>query len=121
MIKPRCLHKGDRVRIVAPASPVKLEMFERGVSVIQELGFETVYRDPFRKWRYLAGEDSHRKAELLEALQDEVSSAVFFARGGYGCSRLIGGTDFAQPFPQKILLGCSDITTLHLYFQKVHK
>lgn len=121
MIKPRCLLKGDRVRIVAPASPVKREMFERGVSVIKELGFEPVYKDPFRKWRYLAGEDSHRKAELLEALQDDVSLAIFFARGGYGCSRLLRGTDFTQLFPPKILLGCSDITTLHLYFQKVHK
>jgi muramoyltetrapeptide carboxypeptidase len=120
MIKPRKLKKGDRIRIVASASPVKREMFEQGVAVIKKLGFEPVYKDPFQKWRYLAGEDSHRKAELLEALQDQDASAIFFARGGYGCSRLIPDKDFEQAFTPKILLGCSDITTLHLYFQKIH-
>lgn len=120
MIKPRRLLKGDRVRIVAPASPVKREMFERGISVIKDLGFHPVFKDPFQKWRYLAGEDAHRKSELMEALQDRDSSAIFFARGGYGCARLIGDKDFEQSFAPKILLGCSDITTLHLYFQKIH-
>jgi muramoyltetrapeptide carboxypeptidase len=120
MLKPRRLTKGDRVRIVAPASPVRREMFEQGVSVVKQLGFEPVYKDPFQKWRYLAGQDAQRKAELLEALQDEDAAAIFFARGGYGCSRLIPDKDFEQSFPPKILLGCSDITTLHLYFQKLH-
>jgi muramoyltetrapeptide carboxypeptidase len=120
MLKPRRLTKGDRVRIVAPASPVKPEMFEGGVRVVKEMGFEPKYKDPFQKWRYLAGQDSHRKAELLEALQDQDSSAIFFARGGYGCARLIPDKNFEQSFTPKILLGSSDITTLLLYFQKVH-
>jgi muramoyltetrapeptide carboxypeptidase len=120
MIKPRRLKQRDRIRVVAPASPVKPEMFEQGITVIKELGFEPVFKDPFQKWRYLAGKDSHRKAELLEALQDHDSSAIFLARGGYGCSRLIPDKDFEQSFTPKILLGCSDITTLHLYFQKIH-
>ncbi len=121
MIKPQRLRLGDSVRIIAPASPVKKEMFDRGIEVIRELGFVPVYSDPFRKWRYLAGEDVHRKAELLQALQDRESRAIFFARGGYGCSRLLSDTTFESSFPPKILLGCSDITSLHLYFQTQHQ
>jgi muramoyltetrapeptide carboxypeptidase len=108
------------VRIVAPASPVKQEMFDRGVQVIRDLGFTPVYSDPFRKWRYLAGEDEHRRAEFLEALKDVDCSAIFFARGGYGSSRLLYDASFKVSFTPKILLGCSDTTTLHLYFQKLH-
>jgi muramoyltetrapeptide carboxypeptidase len=121
MVKPQRLRKGDRVRIVAPASPVKQEMFEKGVEVIHELGFVPVYSDPFRKWRYLAGDDAHRKAELLEALQDRECRAIFFARGGYGCARLLSDAALENSTTPKILLGCSDITTLHLYFQKLHQ
>jgi muramoyltetrapeptide carboxypeptidase len=121
MIKPKRLKPGDRVRIVAPASPVRQDMFERGIQVIRELGFTPVYSDPFRKWRYLAGEDVHRKAEFLEALNDPECSAIFFARGGYGCSRLLHDAAFKASFTPRILLGCSDITTLHLYFQKLHR
>jgi muramoyltetrapeptide carboxypeptidase len=118
MIKPKRLQQGDRVRIIAPASPVKPEMFAQGVNVIRELGFEPVYENPFPKWRYLAGEDEHRKAELIRALEDPDCKAIFFARGGYGCSRLLNDSTFEGSFAPKILLGCSDITTLHLFFQK---
>ena len=35
-------------------------MFEQGVAVVATR-FEPVYKDSFQKWRYLAGEDLHRK------------------------------------------------------------
>jgi muramoyltetrapeptide carboxypeptidase len=119
MIKPPVLKEGDKIRIVIPASPVKPEFFEPGMRALQQLGFQPVYsNDVYRKWRYLAGRDDIRRVELLEALQDTESKAIFFARGGYGSIRLLTA-DLGGILPPKILLGCSDITTLHLYFQRM--
>jgi muramoyltetrapeptide carboxypeptidase len=122
MHKPTRLAPGDRVRIVLPASPVRPEMFQQGIALMRSIGLEPVHGDIRRKWRYLAGEDPTRRAELVEALSDSESKAIFFARGGYGSSRLL--TDLNQlkgSYQPKILLGCSDITTLHLYFQRIHQ
>ena len=116
------MHSGDKVHVVVPASPVKPEFFESGIAALRQLGFEVVYGDVYRKWRYLAGNDSQRRSELLQALADPGSNAIFFARGGYGSVRILSDeTEFRKPVQPKILLGCSDITTLHLYFQQIHQ
>lgn len=119
MIKPPALKKGDPIRIVIPASPVKPDFFQPGMKALEELGFRPVFStDLYRKWRYLAGEDDVRREELIDALLDNQSRAIFFARGGYGSIRLLK-QPLENDFLPKILLGCSDITTLHLYFQQM--
>lgn len=118
MQKPLRLNRGDRVSVPAPASPVHREMFDQGIRVLQELGFDVVYGDVFQKWRYLAGEDDHRLQEFLLALNDPDVKAIFFARGGYGSSRLLNHLAKQKiDIPPKILFGCSDITSLHQFFQ----
>jgi muramoyltetrapeptide carboxypeptidase len=122
MLKPLKLNTGDRVHVVAPASPVKPELFEKGISFLKEFGFQPSHGNIFRKWRYLAGKDSEREEELIWALQYPYSKAIFFARGGYGSLRLLPAVSKLQEFPSpKILLGCSDITSLHLFFQRAHE
>ena len=117
MHKPKRLENGDRIQVVIAASPIKPDMFESGMAVIRDLGFEPVYQNIERKWRYLAGTDSERLKELLDALKDQQSKAIFFARGGYGSGRLLPLTGSFEP---KILLGCSDLTSLHLFFYTQH-
>lgn len=117
MKKPRRLCEGDRVHIVAPASPVRPEMFDAGAKALKQLGFRVTFADPFQKWRYLAGPDAHRKNEFAVALQDPEIRAIFFARGGYGSSRLLTAVNWLPDSDAKILHGCSDITSLHLFFQ----
>ena len=43
MLKPRALAAGDRLAVVAPASPFDRDEFDRGVEEIRRLGFEPVY------------------------------------------------------------------------------
>ncbi len=43
MIKPRALHPGDRVAVVAPSSPFLRDEFDRGIAEIRALGFVPVY------------------------------------------------------------------------------
>ena len=45
MRKPRALRPGDRVAVVAPASPFRRDEFELGVAELRSLGFEPVYDD----------------------------------------------------------------------------
>lgn len=121
MLKPQKLVPGDRIHIVVPASPVRPELFEKGVASLEKLGFQLSYGNVFRKWRYLAGTDSEREEELLWTVQNPSAKAIFFARGGYGSSRLLPALKtLKQDLTPKILLGCSDITSLHLYFQRLH-
>jgi muramoyltetrapeptide carboxypeptidase len=115
-MKPARLREGECVRIVAPASPVRPELLEKGVACLKGLGFRVEVGDVFRTWRYLAGSDRHRRSELTQALEDPSVRAIFFARGGYGSGRLLLPV-LPAPNRPKILLGCSDITSLHTYFQ----
>lgn len=122
MLKPRRLSAGGCVQIVIPASPVRPDFFEPGVNALREMGFRAQFpSDVYRKSRYLAGEDGLRRKEFLDALNDPEVEAIFFARGGYGSSRLLTDVSSFPNTTPKILLGCSDITSLHLYFQQIHK
>ncbi len=121
MKKPLSLQKGDTIAIAAPASPFDRTEFEKGIKLLKSLGFNVVFRDDiFSKERYLAGSDERRAAELMEHFCNPHVKAIFFARGGYGCQRLIPllKEEEIKKHP-KIVMGYSDITTLLIYlYQK---
>jgi len=61
----------------------------------------------------LAGDDRERANELRECFADPVVKAIFCARGGYGCGRLLPLLDFkAMASTPKIFVGFSDATFL---------
>ena len=121
MLKPQRLYPGSRVEVVIPASPVRPEFWESGIQALRDLGFDVHHStDVYRKWRYLAGADEVRRNELLRAIQDPAVDGVFFARGGYGSSRLLNAFPELSQVTPKVLMGCSDITSIHLYFQLKH-
>lgn len=114
MRKPRALRSGDRVAIVAPASPFDRTAFDAGVAELRTLGFEPVYSEAvFARDLYLAGPAELRARELETAWCDPTIAAVIAARGGYGSVQLLPLLD-ARLFRQhaKALIGYSDITTL---------
>ncbi|MBI3951941.1 MAG: LD-carboxypeptidase [Acidobacteria bacterium] len=120
-IKPPQLQPGDVIGIVAPASDIKLELLEAGMAELHRLGFRTKYFDSItEKSRYTAGSDERRAQELNAVFADRAVKAVFAARGGYGCSRLLPLLDreVIRAHP-KIFMGYSDITTLLLFFQQL--
>ena len=56
MIKPRVVRPGDRVAIVAPASPFSKEELDRGVAELRQLGYEPVYEESiFEKGLFTSG------------------------------------------------------------------
>ena len=117
---PPALHPGDRIRIVAPSSPFGRERFDTGVDIIRGLGFEPDWDDGlFTNDGYLAGSDARRAQELRAALVDPTVRALWFARGGYGATRLLPLLDSAEVRAHpKWLVGFSDATALHALWQR---
>jgi len=108
------LKPGDKVGLVAPASPFDRQAFDRGVRVLERMGFVPfVPKELFRKCRYLAGSDSERAETINRLFQDKSVQAIVCARGGYGSMRLLPLLDYAAIRKNpKVFGGFSDVTAL---------
>ncbi len=114
MRKPPALRSGDRVALVAPASPFPRGEFERGVAELAALGFEPVWDDRvFARDRYLAGPAAARADAWLAAWRDPTVKALVAARGGYGSVQILDALPPAElrAFP-KVFVGASDLTAV---------
>ena len=114
MRKPRALRFGDRVAIVAPASPFARDEFDAGVAELRALGFEPVWDESvFARDRYLAGAAEARAEAFRRAWADPAVAALVAARGGYGSVQLLPLLD-REPILEapKAFIGYSDTTSL---------
>ena len=114
MIKPLALRSGDRVAIVAPASPCAPDEFEAGVAEIRRLGFEPVYEPTvFDRDAYVAGAAETRAAAIRAALGDDKVRAIVAVRGGYGSVQVLPWLDPGDVRrARKPVVGYSDLTSL---------
>ncbi len=114
---PPALRPGDRIAVVAPASPFDRDAFERGIAELGSLGFEPVYDDGvFARTGYVAGSACDRAEALHRAWRDPSIAGIIAVRGGYGSVQLLPLLDPAVAAASpKVLLGYSDITTLHVW------
>lgn len=114
LLKPRSLKPGDKVGLLAPASSFHRAAFEAGCNRLKEMGYEPVYSpEIFARELYFAGSTQRRKHELETLLVRDDVAALICVRGGYGSNYLLEKLNF-ELFRQhpKVLLGCSDITSL---------
>ena len=113
-IKPNALKSGDTVAVVASAAAIERAHLERGVNVLASMGFRVkVSSRVLARSGILAGDDRERASELQEYFADPEVKAIFSARGGYGCGRLLPILDFkAMAATPKIFVGFSDATFL---------
>ena len=114
LVKPDLLRRGDRVRLIAPASPFDLGLFRAGRQVLEGLGLVPVVgRGEFAREGFLAGSDQRRAEKLTRALEEEDTRAVWCIRGGYGTARLLPLLDLPRLRRHpKLLVGFSDVTAL---------
>jgi len=118
LIKPPCLRRGDRVGIIAPASPVEANRLEAGCDALRNLGYEPIYEDSILSSDlFFAGSVQRRVRELEEMFARPDVRAVICARGGYGCNYLLPhiNIEVIRRYP-KIFVGYSDVTTLLTWF-----
>lgn len=116
LIKPKRLLPGDAVGLIAPASGVASETWERAIKNIEDLGFKPVVGKYARGVKsFLSGTDKERLSDLHWAFSDPQIKAVWCVRGGGGAPRLLADIDYSliRKNP-KVFIGFSDITALHL-------
>jgi muramoyltetrapeptide carboxypeptidase len=115
MRKPRPLRPGDRIAIVAPASPFARDEFDRGVAELKRLGFDPTWDDSVfaNESGYLAGSGELRAESFLKHWNDASVSALIAVRGGYGSVHML---PYLHPpmlvAAPKLFIGYSDNTSL---------
>ncbi len=113
-VKPPRLVPGDTIGIVAPASPFSQEEFNRGVAVLESMGFRVSFDDDiFIEQGYLAGTDAQRADFINRLFADQEIKAIVCVRGGFGAMRVLALLDYeAIKKHPKIFVGFSDISAL---------
>jgi muramoyltetrapeptide carboxypeptidase len=122
VIRPPRLRPGDRIALVAPASPFDREELDRGVAELEALGFRPSYDSHlvFARDGYLAGAPDMRVRDLHQAWAAADVRAVIAIRGGYGSAQLLPLLDGRLlRDANKIFIGYSDISAL-LWFHLQH-
>ena len=112
---PPPLNPGARIGVVAPAGPVRPSLLREGLAYLSRRGYRVAEGKHLRARRgYLAGTDAQRAEDLNRAMADATLEAVIFARGGYGCARILDRLDFTPLKSRpKLFLGYSDLTAFY--------
>jgi muramoyltetrapeptide carboxypeptidase len=120
MIKPPRLHPGDTVGLLAPAGHTSDEAIAKAIAHIEELGFIVKQAPNLREVHgNYAGTVQQRLDDLHGMFADPEVKALWCIRGGSGAISLLKHIDYEliRRHP-KILIGYSDITTLHLALRR---
>ncbi|MFJ8310378.1 MULTISPECIES: LD-carboxypeptidase [unclassified Streptomyces] len=122
LTRPARLRPGARIAVVAPSGPVVEDRLRAGLDILRGWGLEPVattqVTEKHPELGYLAGEDEKRARDFQEAWCDPGVDAVMCARGGYGAQRMVDLLDWTalRAAGPKVLIGYSDVTTLHEAF-----
>ncbi len=114
-ISPPFLQPGDKIGIVAPASVINYEGLKPGMQLLTEAwGLEIIEGETLKSsFNQFSATDEIRTNDLQKMLDNDAIKAIFAARGGYGCSRIVDGIDFTKFLTKpKWLIGFSDLTAL---------
>lgn len=109
------LKRGDLIEIVAPGSHTPLENLENGIKVLKSWGYQVTFdKDLLEPKLFLANTDQKRFNIFKKAMLNNKSKAVWCLRGGYGSIRILPLLEKMNvPKNKKILIGLSDISSLH--------
>jgi muramoyltetrapeptide carboxypeptidase len=112
--KPPMLRRGDRVGLIAPASPPTGDDVGRATANVESLGLVPVLGEYVRERDgYLAGSDAERAADFNAMARDPKIRAIFAIRGGYGTMRILPMLDYgALARDPKVVMGFSDLTAV---------
>jgi muramoyltetrapeptide carboxypeptidase len=111
------LKPGSTIGVAAVSGPVEPDRLAAGVLALERRGYRMVLASNIGARKgFLAGSDSERAEGYRGLLRNPEVDAIFFARGGYGASRILSRLDAdeirARP---RIHLGGSDLTALFAF------
>ncbi len=122
MIYPNQLKKGDTIGIIAPSSPVAPDRVDKCIELLESMGYrvKTGKGCKMEYHGYLAGIDEVRAEDINQMFADQTVKGIFCLRGGNGSGRLMRLLDYnlIRQNP-KVFVGYSDITNLHMAFNRL--
>jgi muramoyltetrapeptide carboxypeptidase len=119
--KPKALHKGAKVALFSPASPVSQINLTAGIAELQRLGFAVEPAHTFQSIGYFAGTHEERMMEFVRGTQKKEIAGLIAARGGYGSSHLFDDKCSSRLLEPKCIVGFSDLTALQVYVWQVRQ
>lgn len=121
MIAPLPLIPGDKIGFVAPSRRIKQEDLGECVQLLEDWGFEVVFGDNlYQQHHQFAGKDEERAEDFIQMIMNPAIKAILCVRGGYGTVRILERLNktILRKNP-KWVIGYSDITVLHSYYNQV--
>ncbi len=111
------LRENDIVDIVAPGYPTTLEELQGGVDFLNDWKLRPRVSSKILAPHFLhSNEDEIRFETLKTAILAEDSKVIWCLRGGYGANRLLPYlAKMKKPPQKKLLIGISDISSLHTF------
>lgn len=111
------LRPGNVVDVVAPSSGADPDIIQKCLDLLASWGLTgRIPDDTFGDDPFFSNTKDARARCLLRALTAPDSTAVWCLRGGSGATSLLPHLLTWAPPPQKLFLGFSDATFLHLFF-----
>lgn len=114
------LNSGDTVEIIATSGKASEACLKKASAYIETLGYQVhinpglLGRDPI-----YANTKEARRENLRKALLNEESKLLWCLRGGSGATGLLPFLEKMPPPPkEKLVVGFSDVTCLHLFFHQ---
>jgi muramoyltetrapeptide carboxypeptidase len=119
LVRPPRLRPGATIGVAALSGPVDEERLRRGLGYLEQRGYRIrLASNALARRGFLAGSDEERAQGYGELVADPAIDAIFFTRGGYGASRLLGRLPAAGLATRPLVhLGGSDLTALFAWLR----
>lgn len=109
-----------KIKIISPAGNIAPDIVHEAVRTLGTWGHEAeIAPHALGSYGRYAAPPARRAADLVAALEDPETKAIWCSRGGYGCMQIL------EEIPadkiranRKWLIGYSDVTALHALWQK---
>jgi muramoyltetrapeptide carboxypeptidase len=111
------------IEVIAPGFKSTEEEFSKAVQYLSHKGYAVQFGSDL--WQKKAGhflcssDDESRFEDIVKALYSEDSRVIWCLRGGYGAIRLLPYLKtLKKPRHKKLLIGISDVTSLHNFLNE---
>lgn len=114
------LKENDVVDVVAPGSGTSPQELEAALEFLRKQKLHPrVSENLFSGHPYLSNNDQFRSKDIKRAILAKDSKLIWCLRGGYGAIRLIPELmKMKKPQQKKLLIGYSDVSTLHVFLNQ---
>lgn len=112
----RKLKKGDKIGLIATASPIDEGRFNKGLEILESRGFKVecpIDACGSKSVGFFAASAEARANAFMSLAEDDEIASILSVRGGYGTQEVLPLIDFSK-LQEKQVIGFSDFTSLLL-------